>query len=181
MASPRNTRSKRAATTAPVPQNREQAAAMIAEIGALNRDLARTQAAMNDELAFVKERHELQAEPMKDRIEALTTGVQTWAEANRDALTQHGKTKTAALTTGEIAWRLRPPSVRVTGAEAVLDALRKMGLGRFIREKQEVNKEAILNEPEVVAHVPGIAISQGEDFVVTPFEAELAMAPAGVA
>jgi phage host-nuclease inhibitor protein Gam len=64
--------------------------------------------------------------------------------------------------------------VRVTGAEAVLDVLRKLGLARFIREKEEVNKEAILNEPEAVSHVPGISISQGEDFVVVPFEAELA-------
>ena len=63
--------------------------------------------------------------------------------------------------------------MRVTGAEAVLDALRRMGLKRFIREKEEVNKDAILNEPAAVAHVPGIAISQGEDFVVVPFEAEL--------
>lgn len=30
------------------------------------------------------------------------------------------------------------------------------------------------DEPEAVLHVPGIAISQGEDFVVVPFEAELA-------
>ena len=37
-----------------------------------------------------------------------------------------------------------------------------------------MNKEAILNEPEAVRGVPGIAISQGEDFIVTPFEAELA-------
>ena len=71
-------------------------------------------------------------------------------------------------------WRLRPPSVAVRGVEAVLDQLRRLGLKRFIRQKEEVNKEAILNEPEAVSHVPGISISQGEDFVVTPFEAELA-------
>ena len=70
--------------------------------------------------------------------------------------------------------RMRPPSVRVTGSEAVLDALRRMGLRRFIREREEVNKDAILNEPDAVADVPGISISQGEDFVVVPFEAELA-------
>jgi phage host-nuclease inhibitor protein Gam len=66
----------------------------------------------------------------------------------------------------------------VRGAEAVLDALRRAGLSRFIRTKDEVNKEAILNEPEAVARIPGISISQGEDFVVTPFEAELAEAKA---
>lgn len=174
MATPKKTRHKSAAITIDVPQNREQAATAIANIGIANRQLDRIAANMNDELATVKARYEAMAEPLHATIAGLTRGVQTWAEANRDQLTQGGKTKTAALTTGEILWRLRPPSVRITGAEAVLDALRRLGLKRFIREKEEVNKEAILNEPEAVAHVPGIAISQGEDFVVVPFEAELA-------
>lgn len=168
------TRIKTPAVAVAVPQNREQAAKAIAEIGQLTRELARCTADMNDELALVKERYEQQAEPKRLKIEALTEGVRTWAEANRDTLTQGGKVKTAALTTGEVLWRLRPASVRVTGADAVLDLLRRMGLGRFIRTKDEVNKEAILNEPEAVAAVPGIAIAQGEDFVVVPFETELA-------
>lgn len=171
---PKKTRIKAAAVAVDVPQNRESAAAAIAAIGTLTRELTRIEACMNDEIAWCKARWEEAADPLRQQIAALTQGVQTWAEANRDALTQHGKVKTAALTTGEILWRLRPPSVRITGAEAVLDALRRLGLGRFVRTKEEVNREAILNEPEAVAHVPGIAISQGEDFVVVPFEAELA-------
>lgn len=170
----KKTRIKTKAAAVNVPQSREMAAQAIAEIGVANRELARITADMNDALAKVKERYEQQAEPLRLQSEALTLGVQTWAEANRDSLTQNGKVKTAALTTGEIAWRLRPPSVRVTGSEAVLDVLRRLGLGRFIRTKDEINKDAILNEPEAVSHVPGIAISQGEDFVVVPFEAELA-------
>lgn len=174
MAPPKKTRIKSAAVAVNVPQSREMAAQAIAEIGTLNRELARINADMNDALALVKERFEKQADPLRLKSEALTQGVQTWAEANRDALTQHGKVKTAALTTGEVSWRTRPPSVRVTGAEAVIGVLRSLGLKRFIRNVEEVNKQAILNEPEAVALVPGIAISQGEDFVVVPFEAELA-------
>lgn len=174
MATPR--KSKAPAAQIPVPQTRDQVAAHIREIGEHQRDLARIQADMNEELTAVKERWENLATPHAQRIEVLTQGVQIWSEANRDTLTQGGKTKTAAFATGEIAWRIRPPSVRITGAEAVLDALRRLRLGRFIREKAEVNKEAILNEPDAVAHVPGISISQGEDFIVTPFEAELAEA-----
>lgn len=170
------TRIKQAASAVFVPQNREQVNAAIRELGVLQRELARIAADMNDELAAVKESYETDAEPRRQRVAALTQGVQIWSEANRDALTQGGKVKTAAFTTGEVAWRLRPPSVRITGKEAVLDALRRLGLKRFIRETPEVNKEAILNDPEAVAHVPGIGISQGEDFVVTPFEAELAVA-----
>lgn len=171
---PPKTRIKTKAVAVNVPQSREMAAIAIANIGALSRQLVRTESLMNDELASIKKGWEEAAEPLRAQIAALNQGVQTWAEANRDTLTQNGKVKTCALTTGEIAWRMRPPSVRITGAEAVLDTLRRLGLKRFIREKEEVNKDAILNEPEAVAHVPGIGISQGEDFVVVPFEAELA-------
>ena len=166
-------RIKQAASAVYVPQSRDQVAAAIREIGELQRELTRVTADMNDELAAVKESYETEAEPRRQRVAALTQGVQIWCEASREALTLGGKTKTAVFTSGEICWRIRPPSVRITGQDAVLDILRRLGLTRFIREKQEVNKEAILNEPEELKHVPGIAISQGEDFVVTPFEAEL--------
>lgn len=174
MATAKKTRIKTDAARVSVPQARESVADYIREIGERQRELARLTADMNDEMAKVKERWEAAAEPHQQRIAALTSGAQIWCEANRDQLTQGGKVKTAAFTTGEIQWRLRPPSVRITGQEAVLDLLRRLGLKRFIREKEEVNKEAILNEPEAVANVAGIAISQGEDFVVVPFEAELA-------
>ena len=171
---PKTKRVKTPAVAVTVPQTREQAAVQIAAIGTDNRELARLEADMNDAMAKLKETYETQAEPLRQRIQANTQGVQTWAEANRDNLTQGGKVKTAALTTGEVLWRTRPPSVRVTGAEAVIDALRRLGLGRFVRSKDEVNKEAILNEPAAVSHDPGISISQGEDFVVVPFETSLA-------
>ena len=52
--------------------------------------------------------------------------------------------------------------------------LRRLGLTQSIRAKEEINKEAILNEPEAIKGVAGISISQGEDFVIVPFETELA-------
>ncbi len=171
---PRKTRIKAGVAVLAVPQTRDEAAQAVADIGVASRQLARIEAAMNDELAVIKELHEAAAEPHRQKIKTLTVAVQTWAEAHRDELTQHGKVKTCALTTGEICWRTRPPSVRVTGAEAVLDLLRRLGLGRFIRVKEEVNREAILNEPAALVGVPGIKISQEEDFVVSPFAAELA-------
>jgi phage host-nuclease inhibitor protein Gam len=166
-------RLKSPAAAVAVPQSREMAADAIAEIGRISRNLTRLEADMNDELAQVKARHEKNAEPERLQLLALTQGVQTWAEANRADLTQGGKVKTAALTTGEVLWRNRPASVRVTGADSVIAELRRLRLRRFIRVKLEVNKEAILNEPDAVKDVAGISISKGEDFVVVPFETEL--------
>ncbi|HMW56399.1 host-nuclease inhibitor Gam family protein [Accumulibacter sp.] len=171
---PEGRRNRRKAEAAEgVPQTRDAAAEAIAQIGLAERQLARIEANMNDALAVVKEAHESEAEPLRKAIRQLSGAVQMWAEAHRDDLTQQGRTKTVSLSTGDIAWRTRPPSVRVTGADAVINVLRRLGLGRFVRVREEVNKEAILNEPGALSAVPGIAICQGEDFIITPFSTDL--------
>ena len=152
--------------------SREQAQTDIAQIGNLQREHARISGELNDRIAALTEAEAPRLKELQDRISTLQNGVQTWCEANREQLC--GKGKSANLITGEVSWRQRPPSVRVTGEESVIDLLKRMTLGRFVRSKEAVNKEAILNEPEAVATVPGISIQQGEDFVVVPFEAELA-------
>lgn len=159
-----------------VPQTREETASAIARMGELQRELCRVEADLGDEVAAVKARFEALAEPLRDEAEALHTGVQTWCEAHRDTLTQGGKVKTAAFSTGEVAWRTAPPSVVVRGSEAVLEALERAGLKRFIRFKSEINKEAIREEPEAVRGIPGITIKQEESFAIAPFEAELVSA-----
>ena len=94
--------------------------------------------------------------------------------SRKTAKRQNGKTKTGSFNTGEVQWRQRPPSVGIRGAESVLESLRTLGLVRFIRKKEEVNKEDMLNEPELAATVAGVTIKTGvEDFVITPFEQEI--------
>lgn len=156
-----------------VPQSRAEVTEAIAEIGRAQRERERVQAAMNDELAVVRQRFEEQARPHADAISMLSQGVQLWCEAHRAELTQGGKTKTVNLASGEVKWRMRPPSVLVRGGDLVIDLLRQLGLSRFVRIKEEVNKEAILAEPEAVAGIRGISIGQREDFVVEPFETQL--------
>ncbi len=160
-----------------VPQTREIAAADIRKIGDLQRDLQRTTANMNDKIATITANYQPLLEALTSQIKLLQDGVQAYCEAHRDELTDGGKVKTANLITGEVQWRQRPPSVRVTGAESVIDFLKRLGLDRFIRNKEEVNKEAILNEPEAVKGVAGISLVTGvEDFVIAPFEQETAVA-----
>ncbi len=156
-----------------VPQSREETSEAILQIGMAQRERARIEAAMNDEMAGIKKRYEEEAKPYSEKISSLIRGVQLWCEAHRDELTSGGKTKTANLASGEVKWRMRPPSVRLSAGDTVIEALIKMGLNRFIRTKQEVNKEAILLEPAVVEHIKGISVTQKEDFVVEPFESKL--------
>lgn len=157
----------------PVPQSKEEAQRFVREIGEANRQIARIQADMNDRIAKLKERGELDAAPLADLVKAMTEGLRTWSEANRAMLTDGGKRKWADLGTGKIEWRLAPPKVTIRGVEAALAAIKTMGLP-FLRVKEEIDKEAMLREPEKARFVPGVTIgSEGENFSVEPFEAAI--------
>lgn len=171
-------RTKTFGANLPVPQTREEAAATIVAIGELGRQHARIEADMNDELATSKQAYETIAAPLREAIEEKTEGLKMWAEANRSALTGGDKTKTVDLGTGVLRWRSRPASVRLSKIDDVLARLKSLGLTRFLRTKEEVDKEAMAREPELARTVAGVFIgSAGEDFIVEPYEAELAQEP----
>jgi phage host-nuclease inhibitor protein Gam len=155
-------------------QTREEVQTAIKEIGDLQRELQRTATAMNDELAQVADGYAPLIDGIKAKIEPMQRAVQAWCECNRNELTGNGKTKTGTFVTGEVQWRNKPPSVIVRGVDVVLETLEKWGLSRFIRTKSEVNKEAVLAEPDAVKGVTGISIKSGvEEFVIKPFEQEV--------
>ncbi|HGU0933965.1 TPA: host-nuclease inhibitor Gam family protein [Escherichia coli] len=163
----------KSAAAAYVPQNRDAVITDIKRIGDLQREASRLETEMNDAIAEITEKFAARIAPIKTDIETLSKGVQGWCEANRDELTNGGKEKTANLVTGDVSWRQRPPSVSIRGVDAVMETLERLGLQRFIRTKQEINKEAILLEPKAVAGVAGITVKSGiEDFSIIPFEQE---------
>lgn len=176
MATPNKTRIKAKAQVY-VPQSKDEAAADIRQIGDLQREMLRLQTDMNDAIAKITAQFQPALEVKSELIKTIQEGVQAYCEGHRSELTNDGKVKTANFVTGEVQWRKRPPSCAVRGAESVIEALKRLGLGKFVRTKEEINKEAILNEPDAVKGVAGITVvTDVEDFVITPFEQEVATA-----
>jgi len=172
------TRVKSRAETVRVPADRAEAEAMVARIGELAREQTLRETALEESIAKAKEAAEREAAQPKAELADLQRGLQIWAEAHRDELTRQGRIQTVRLGTGEIGWRRRPPKVTVSNPDAVIEALRKGGLDRFIRTKAEVNREAMLAEPSVATSIAGVKIgSAGEDFIVTPVTIEMADSP----
>lgn len=178
-----------------IPQTRDEAAQMIHEIGMVQREITRRTADMNDELSTITAKHQPVLDGLAAKVKLLAGGVQAWCETNRAEITNDHKVKFANLLTGMVTWRLRPPSVTVTGMDAVLKTLKALNLHRFIRTKEEIDKDAILaaynaaksaptddpNRAKLIAEaapldlVSGISIKTGvEDFAIEPFEQEVA-------
>lgn len=156
------------------PQSKEQVSVDIKKTGDLQRELIRIETQINDEIAAITSRNTPVIEALKMDLDVLQKGVQTWCEASRADITDGNKTKTANLITGGVSWRTWPDSVSIKGADVVLDMLKKLSLDRFIRTKEEVNKEAIFADKKAVEGVKGISIISGKEiFAVTPFEQEI--------
>ncbi len=165
---------------APVPQDDSEAREAIREIGDLGREALRLKAEMNDKIAELQQEYGEKVAPINDQMLAKQEGLKIFAEANRARLTNNGKVKFHRFATGEISWRLRPAKVSIRGKDAVIDAIKAAKLGKkFLRIKEEINKDAMLeksNRP-LAAAIKGVTIgSDGEDFIVEPFETELAAA-----
>lgn len=169
---------KKKAPAIDVPQTDEAADALLKEYGDEFTFVARRQADLDSALAKLKATYEELAKPHQERMNEIFEQLQAWGAAHRDRLTDDGKSKTVTLPAGAIGWRQRPPSVRWKKgfkADDIIEAIKKIGLRRFIRVKEEPNKERMLEEPELAGEIDGVIIgSAGEEFYVAPFGAELA-------
>ncbi|MFW2440914.1 MAG: host-nuclease inhibitor Gam family protein [Arenicellales bacterium] len=154
------------------PNNRDDAENYMRQIGELQNQVQRTQADMNDEINAIKAKYQESMLPINQKIDTLAQGLSAWAIANRVDLLP-GNKKTVKMGTGEISWRKTPPRVAVRGADTVIANLTSLGLGRFVRSKEEVNKEAILLDKEAVSGIKGISITQREELVIKPDVSEL--------
>lgn len=154
-------------------QSKDQTIESIRALGDAQRELTRLETEINDQVAEITAARKEEIDALRTLIETLTSGIHTWCEAHRAELCASGG-KTANLITGEVAWRQRPPSVSIRAVDKVMETLRALGLSRFIRNKEEPNKEAMLADPKSVSGIAGINIVTGvEDFAVTPFEVDV--------
>ncbi len=168
-------KTKTAASNLPIPQDDSEARSAIREIGDLQRQIARAQHSLNDAIAALQDEFGAQVEPLRDLVEAKTRGLEMFCATNRDRLTRGGKVKFFRYSTGEISWRNRPAKVSLRKIEDVIATIKRLKLDhQFLRVKEEIDKEAMLAARDLAATISGVSIgSDGEDFIVEPFETEL--------
>ncbi len=154
-----------------VPQNREDAVFAISRIGELRSKIAAQKALADQVVRLAAEKLEADTAELLEELAEHERGVQTYCEANRLALTNDGRVKYHDFGSGRINWRSRPPKVSIRGMEAVIEGCKKLGLSAFIRTREELNKDAMLADPDKARLVSGVSISsEGEDFVIEPAE-----------
>lgn len=158
-----------------VPQSREEAVRQLGRIGTLRRQIEGHRASGGDRLKTIAEEIDAMIAPLQEQLAAEEQGLHTWCEAHRADLTGGGKVKFAELGTGTVKWRARPPKVGIRGVDIVIEGIKRLNLMRFLRVKEEINREAMLAEPDLARTLQGVTISsEGEDFEIVPAELEIA-------
>ncbi|TNG91330.1 host-nuclease inhibitor protein Gam [Pasteurellaceae bacterium USgator11] len=155
-------------------QNQDDVAFAIKRIGDLEREQVRLTTQLSDEKAVIDERYTAEINEVKEQIKPLQKAIQAYCESRRDELTNGGKQKTAYFQTGEVQWRQKPPAVGLKGISNVIDSIKALNLLQFLRVKEEVNKDAMLADPEKARSISGVSIREGvEEFVIKPNDDEV--------
>lgn len=160
-------------TTGPVPQSVGEVAEFVKQIGEHDRTLDQTQTDLNNRIEEMKAQALEKSQPHQKAIDELFDGILIFAQSRRDELTAQGTKKTVHLSTGDILWRTTPPAVSLSNVEAVIAWCKRYRLNRFIRIKEEIDKIAMLREPDVAERIEGVKIKSGEEFVVRPSEVKV--------
>lgn len=149
--------------------SKAQAQVYIKSIGDNERKINKLNDKMNEELAKVAAKYAERITPLQAMNDELHQVVAMWCQAHKDELLTDGG-KTADLITGEVAWRAGKMSVVGKATPELIDRLERFGLHRFIRVKKELDKTAILKEPNAIADIEGVGIKVGdEELIISPF------------
>lgn len=157
-----------------VPLNREGAAELVRQVGNKQRELEAIAADAEGRIAVIQQEVAEKVRPHQEKLDLLVEGLFKFFDANRDQLTENGKRKSVDLVTGTIGEHTNPHKVDLSEkVETVVANLKALGLAQFIRTKEEVAREAMLESNEsrmLAATVKGVRVVQTVEFRVKPAE-----------
>jgi phage host-nuclease inhibitor protein Gam len=151
--------------------SRHEAEAVVGEIANATLNKIGLTAKMDQEVAAAKARYLPLLQECDDFITEKTDDLYVWSDANE---AEFGKAKSIKFAVGTVGFRTGTPKLSLLNRswnwEKVLDAVGVV-LPNFIRQKPEIDKEAILDQREELAvFLPsvGLKVNQDESFYVEP-------------
>ncbi len=156
-----------------VPKTLEQATKFLGYLGEEQRSVDLIQTKLNADVEELKTKAIQDAEKHQAKINQLMEGLFAFAESHRDQLTENSKRKTIETPKGTFGWRITPPAVSLRNVKGIIEMLKSLNLEQFIRVKEQVNKEAMLKEPELACSINGVSIKQKEEFIVKVAELDI--------
>lgn len=127
-------------------ESTEQLESTIDEVARLEVTLRAKEARRDKAIQLVRNEYDAPVEELKKRIKDLTKIAETYCLARRAEIFP-GKAKSASSTLAKFGFREGNPTLRTINRkwtwDSVLTALKGMDLFKFIRTKEEVDKDAL--------------------------------------
>lgn len=156
-----------------VPATKEELNEFLRKLSECHQKIQKIQLEANRKINAIKAEASEQINPLQKEVDSLFEGIFIFAQAHQNELTNNGKNKTVNFPNGTIFWRRNPPSVFLRNVKEIINFCKERGLPQFIRVREEVNKEAMLADPETASKIKGVKIVQKEEFGVKLPEGEL--------
>ena len=146
--------------------NKTEATVAVAEIAALDRQMAAIECDMQAEIDAAKARaRQCAASVVSHRVE-LANGVAVWAKLHKEELFKNAKT--LDLGHGRIGFRASTAIAQERGVTVEMSLARchELGLTDGVRLKEELNKERMLAWPDERLSLVGVKRQQRDTFFI---------------
>lgn len=155
-----------------VPESREQAEELAKVLAEEIRAAQRTASVVADQISALKAKLKAEDAPKAKARTAMLLALQAWATANRPELTDQGKRKSVQLGAGTASWRTSPPKLEIDDVDALIVVLQGLDRDDCVRITEEIDKDVLKNDPELLKQLTGVRITQTELFKFAPADCE---------
>ncbi len=172
---------KRIKQSVPAIQTRVEMETLVGEIAALELDERNLKTEMDGRMMEIRAEYEGRLTEIESQTKEKLARAQDWAEAHPN---EFGKRKSIEMFHGTVGWRTGTSKLKMLSGwtwAKVLEVLKFDGRQAYIRIVEEVNKNAIIADREILApdemRNMGIRVVQEESFFVQPKEEKITPAP----
>ena len=144
----------------PIFQNSDEATVGLARYGELEREIARIEINLAEEVARLRQDADVRLVPLQTELSATLLGLAAFATRLRPALP--AGQKTVRLSTGDLGWRIGNPTVTFKGkVDTIIARIKEVGTAyakRYVRTKESLDRPALLRDRpsiEGVRYAPG--------------------------
>ena len=89
------------------------------------------------------------------------------------SLIDTGEGKSVVMGNGSLALRDCPPATNCRDDEKVIEVLHEMGLSRYVRTREELDRESLLARREDLPRIEGLSFVQREVLTISPTGAKV--------
>ena len=147
-----------------VPDSIAQADELLGKLSSLQDSINEIEARLRREVAELKAKAKKDLEVLEGKRGVAINALFTFAHPRKAELTK--KQRTVNLPCGVFGWRMTPPRVELEcGIKDAIAVLKQTGNREFIRIKEEIDREALLEKKPVIE---GISYEQNDEFFVVP-------------